>query len=111
MGATQRDPMAGVTHWKSMAAGYALTVHSIRRDGSKKSGDKYHLVVTGENSFKWWVDIQNAIESGEIASNAPKTVQSPAPSIADEIKKLKELLDSGAITQEEYDSQKKKLLQ
>jgi hypothetical protein len=31
-------------------------------------------------------------------------------SIADEIKKLKEILDEGAITQEEYDAQKKKLL-
>jgi len=30
--------------------------------------------------------------------------------VADEIKKLKALLDSGAITQSEYDSQKKKLL-
>ena len=29
---------------------------------------------------------------------------------ADEIKKYKELLDSGAITQEEYDSKKKQLL-
>lgn len=31
-------------------------------------------------------------------------------SVADELKKLKNLLDSGAITQEEYDAQKKKLL-
>ena len=30
--------------------------------------------------------------------------------IADEIKKFKELLDAGAITQEEYDAEKKKLL-
>ena len=33
-----------------------------------------------------------------------------APSSADEIKKFKELLDSGAITQEEYDAKKKQLL-
>ena len=31
-------------------------------------------------------------------------------SIADEIKKFKELLDSGAITKEEYDTKKKELL-
>lgn len=30
--------------------------------------------------------------------------------VADEIKKLKELLDCGALTQEEFDAQKKKLL-
>lgn len=31
-------------------------------------------------------------------------------SIADELKKLKELLDAGVLTQEEFDAQKKKLL-
>ena len=31
-------------------------------------------------------------------------------SVADEIKKFKELLDMGAISQEEYESKKKKLL-
>jgi hypothetical protein len=30
--------------------------------------------------------------------------------VADEIEKLKKLLDSGAITKDEYESQKKKLL-
>jgi hypothetical protein len=31
--------------------------------------------------------------------------------VADEIKKLKELHDSGVLTKEEYESQKKKLLE
>jgi hypothetical protein len=31
-------------------------------------------------------------------------------SVADELKKLKELLDAGVLTQEEFDAQKKKLL-
>ncbi|MBO5333379.1 MAG: SHOCT domain-containing protein [Clostridia bacterium] len=34
----------------------------------------------------------------------------PAVSIADELKKFKELLDMGAITQEEFDAKKKELL-
>lgn len=34
----------------------------------------------------------------------------PQPSAADEIKKFKELLDSGIITQEEFDAKKKQLL-
>ena len=33
-----------------------------------------------------------------------------AVSVADELKKFKELLDMGAISQEEYDAQKAKLL-
>jgi len=42
----------------------------------------------------------------EIKSKTPKK----NISVADEIKKFKELLDAGAITQEEYDAEKKKLL-
>ena len=42
-------------------------------------------------------------------SYAPVPVQ-PQASDADELKKYKELLDSGAITQEEYDAKKKQLL-
>jgi len=39
-----------------------------------------------------------------------KTDSSSPASTADELKKFKELLDTGAITQEEYDEKKKKLL-
>lgn len=42
------------------------------------------------------------------ASGAANTA--PAASAADEIKKFKELLDAGAITQEEFDAKKKQLL-
>ena len=44
----------------------------------------------------------------------PQVIQSHQPvnnvSAADEIRKYKELLDMGAITQEEYDAKKKQLL-
>ena len=43
---------------------------------------------------------EETIPSSEIAINVP-----------DEIKQYKELLDSGAITQEEYDAKKKQLLE
>ena len=39
-----------------------------------------------------------------------KNKSTPSEGIADELKKFKELLDSGAITQEEYDTKKKELL-
>ncbi len=46
--------------------------------------------------------------------NAPAQPQAPPPaepsSVADEIKKFKDLLDMGAITQEEFDAKKKQLL-
>ena len=43
------------------------------------------------------------------AASAQQTA-SAAPSAADELKKFKELLDMGAISQEEYDAKKKQLL-
>lgn len=45
------------------------------------------------------------------AKNAPAvSVASTAPSSADELKKYKDLLDAGIITQEEFDTKKKQLL-
>ena len=46
-----------------------------------------------------------------LIAGLPKTVEvKQEPTKADELKKYKELLDSGAITQEEYDTKKKELL-
>ena len=49
--------------------------------------------------------IKNKIREGK----NPKVATS-APSAADELKKFKDLLDSGIITQEEFDEKKKQLL-
>jgi predicted Zn-dependent peptidase len=46
-------------------------------------------------------------------SSGQRTGQGPAPAAMDpyeELKKLKELLDMGIVTQEEFDAKKKKLL-
>ena len=43
-------------------------------------------------------------------SREESQAQSSSVSVADEIKKFKELLDIGAITQEEFDAKKKELL-
>ena len=79
-----------------------------------------------ENSFTFSKDSLNA-QMAEIADyikgridaikqqrSTPQTTtviqQTAAPSAADELKKFKELLDMGAISQEEYDAKKKQLL-
>lgn len=55
--------------------------------------------------------IEEAIASCEVTPcSDQKSNTSPRFSVADELLKLKKLLDSGAITQAEYDAQKKKLL-
>ena len=50
------------------------------------------------------------IGGGTFNDESPTKNSSAAPSVADEIKKFKELLDMGAITQAEFDAKKKQLL-
>lgn len=57
--------------------------------------------------------VRNYVEKAILnRENAPVERSAPAeaPSVADEIKKFKDLLDMGAITQEEFDAKKKQLL-
>jgi len=73
--------------------------------------DKYVFTVNPGGPMRYTVFVDDAIEACEVkpcktADTAPAQVNS----VADEIKKLKQLLDGGAITQKEYDAQKKKLL-
>ncbi len=54
-------------------------------------------------------------ETSKILSTLPPEAQTKeetktSSSVADEIQKMKSLLDSGVLTQEEFDIQKKKLL-
>ena len=49
-------------------------------------------------------------QTKEVKASAPVTNITQAQSSADELKKFKELLDSGIITQEEFDAKKKQLL-
>lgn len=98
--------------------GHLLRVKRFRKDGNKKHGYVYNLIVGGGNIANYDCDIESAIASGEVvvpdeykAKPAQTTiVQQSGSSPADELKKLKELLDAGAITQGEYDSTKKKIL-
>lgn len=74
---------------------------------------KYYLVVTIQRApGSYDLDIEAAINNCEVANctgSKPGLAQA-APDKYDQIKKLKQLLDSGALTQSEYDEQKKKLL-
>lgn len=112
MKASAADPLKGVVPLGYWAAGTLLTVKEIRATGNRKRGFKVWLIVGNGNIVNYLVDIEFAAGAGEIISNNPQYQKKSGShfSVADEIKKLKELLDAGAITQEEYDQQKKKIL-
>ncbi|NNU33087.1 SHOCT domain-containing protein [Mucilaginibacter sp. S1162] len=92
-------------------ANAVAVVKNIRK--MKVNGvDKYLFSVNPGGPMRYTVFIDDAIEACEIKPCKTPDSAKPATtgSVADEIKKLKALMDSGAITKEEYDAQKKKLL-
>jgi hypothetical protein len=70
---------------------------------------------------RYVIDIENAIEAKELdvpkeyaiaekKPEAPSVTVKQEISVADELTKLKKLYDDGVLTKEEYEAQKKKLL-
>lgn len=72
------------------------------------NNDNYKL-GTGEDTKKIKEKLEEGIKACESKANKTTIVQG-AISAADELKKFKELLDMGIITQEEFDVKKKQLL-
>lgn len=93
-------------------SGLNFKVIRVEPRGNKKRGFVNYVVLGGFTRYE--VDIENAIKSGEIIVpdqfNPKSKDGSQQLSAADELKKYKELLDSGAITPEEYAAKKKQLL-
>lgn len=116
MSASQANPEAGVTPLGKSYGGLNLQVKAIKKLGNKKRGYRYIIKVGGGNIVNYEVELEDAIAVGEIVgSNVSMSMVAAAPQQAppnpvDELKKLKDLLDAGAITQQEYDSTKKKIL-
>jgi len=99
-------------------SGRFFEVKRIEKRGNKKHGYLYYAII-GNAIVRYEIDIENAISSGEIV--VPDEFK-PKPknqiielkqqlSIPDEILKLKKLLDEGILTKDEFEIQKKKLLE
>ena len=98
-------------------SGHLMHIKKIRRDGNEKRGYVVYLVLGGGTMTNYECDIVRAVNVGEIEcdgcvskKNTPTVIVNNSGSTADELIKLKKLKDDGVITQEEFDMQKKKLL-
>ncbi len=94
---------------------YNHTTAKIKRikKESVHGTDRYYFVVTfphSPGSYNLYID--EAIENCEVAQcNNTNAMTRQTPDKYDELKKLKELLDNGTLTKEEFEAQKKKLLE
>jgi len=101
-------------------SGLKYSIKSVEKRGSKKHGYVYYAKI-GSGLINYEIDVENAIASGELAvpdefKQKPKTTATVVEvkqqiSVADELAKLKKLYDDGVLTKEEYETQKKKLLE
>jgi len=127
---SKHTPMSGEFNGKM------ARVKKFEKDGSYKKSYAFNILVLDMGNGKsFWCEVQGAFESGELIvpglndrktadlkmatakpdpPPSPEVKPTPDPkppvSIADELTKLKKLLDSGAITKDEYASLKKKLI-
>jgi len=92
--------------------GYSVTIKKIKRFKDKRS-EKVLFLVGGGNISNYTLDIENAIESCEIKDCGQNNTQISYTETDkyEKLKKLKELLDSDILTQEEFDSEKRKILE
>lgn len=99
------------------SAGHEYKVVRIEKRGTKKHGFVYYAIIN-VGMIRFEVDPDNAIAAGELVvpdEFKPKkegsvVVVKQELSVADELSKLKKLMDDGVLTKEEFEAQKKKLL-
>jgi hypothetical protein len=92
---------------------YANTAVIIKKISQAKLKGiiKTYFTVGGGNITNYLLYIDDAIQTCEVVPcTGGRDNQPVVADKFDQLKKLKDLLDSGAITQPEYDEQKKKLL-
>ena len=95
-------------------AGLIVTIKKINKYNYKRQKGVY-FTVGGGNITNYILDIENAIKTCEVEI-CNKEVQKVeiignTSDKYDQLEKIKKLLDEGILTQEEYDTEKKKILE
>lgn len=86
-----------------------VTVRKIRK-AKMKGIEKVWFAVRGGNITDYNLFIEDAIATCEIKDCISEELHNPKADKFDQLKKLKELFDNGTLSEEEYQSEKKKLL-
>lgn len=88
-------------------------IKKIKSERQMSGSDKiiFTIKTSGIPTYDIWIiEAIAACEVTPCAGQGGNTSSTPQGSVADELLKLKKLLDEGAITKDEYNAQKKKLL-
>ena len=89
--------MTEITQLEATMAGTKATVKKLRISGTKRTGRRMWLTTTG--MFPNNIQLENAISYGEVVTSGYTSDKA-----LEELKKAKDKLDLGLITQEEFDS-------
>ena len=97
-------------------SGLTYKVKKIMHRGKKKNGYVYYAKI-GQSLINYEVDIENAIKYGEIIvpeEFLPKSKSNLNTNVIeskyDKLKKIKELKDSGILSDEEFQKEKEKIM-
>lgn len=112
MGGLARTANAEANKLPGINSGLKVNIKKIRHTKNKRF-DMVWFVVGGGNIANYWLFIEDAIDSCEI-DNCNEKVQKvevvDASDKYDKLAKIKKLLDDGVLTKEEYETEKKKIL-
>lgn len=100
--------------FKRSNSGLTFKVRKIMTRGSKKNGFVYYAKI-GNGIMNYEIDLENAIKSGELIVPEEflpkeKTQHLNSETKYDKLKKIKDLKDSGVLSEEEFQKEKDKIM-